>query len=117
MRPQLSKCLTCLVDRVPHYVFIGTELCRTQSTKMLNDLCTRVTTDFLLSIGQQLLSIEEQSIQESDRLLHLVIHDGNYTSIEFKITICQLSLQFLFLQCSTHLTQKINCLVCNGTNV
>ena len=31
---------------VPHHVFIDTELCRMQSTKMLNDLCTRVTTDF-----------------------------------------------------------------------
>jgi len=32
---------------VPRHVFIDTESRRTQRTKMLNDLCTRVTTDFL----------------------------------------------------------------------
>ena len=64
---------------VPHHVFIDTESCRMQSTKMLNDLCTRVTTDFLLSIGRQLLSIGQQSIKESNRLLHVIVQDGNYS--------------------------------------
>ena len=58
---------------VPRYVFIDREVCRTQVKQMLDDLCAQViTTDFLLSVGQE-------STKESHRLLHLIVHDENYT--------------------------------------
>ena len=58
---------------VPRYVFIATEMCRTQFKQMLDDLCAQVTTtDFLLSVGQE-------STKDSHRLLHLIVHDENYT--------------------------------------
>ena len=58
---------------VPRYVFIDTEVCRTQFKQMLDNLCAKVITpDFLLSVGQE-------STKESHRLLYFIVHDENYT--------------------------------------